>query len=293
MRQSYSEARENLTGAAIMVVAVGAFSLMDGGLKTLSPHYSAVQVPAIRGLAALPITFVWIALTGGFRQLWPVRIGLHVLRALIAVTMLTLFTYGVRHLPLSDSYAIFFVAPLLITAFAAIMLGERVDRARWLAIAVGFLGVLVVFRPTGADVLTTPGLAILVVAVLYAISAITVRILGRTDSTQAMVFWLITMMTVAATTLSLPGWRPIQSNHWWVIVLIAISGFIGQWGITEAFKRGPAASVAPLEYSGLAWVILIDLFVWSVKPEWQTLAGAAVIIGSGLYLLRFEARREV
>ena len=67
---------------------------------------------------------------------------------------------------------------------------------------------------------------------------------------------------------------------------VAITGAIGQWGITEAFKRAPAASVAPLEYSGLAWVIMIDLLVWSVTPGWRTLAGAAVIIGSGLYLLR-------
>ena len=63
-------------------------------------------------------------------------------------------------------------------------------------------------------------------------------------------------------------------------------------GITEAFKRAPAASVAPLEYSGLAWVMVIDLLVWSVLPGWRTLAGAAVIIGSGIYLLRFEARRN-
>ena len=76
-----------------------------------------------------------------------------------------------------------------------------------------------------------------------------------------------------------------------IIVGVAFTGAIGQWGITEAFKHAPAASVAPLEYSGLAWVIMIDLFVWSAIPSWRTLAGAAVIIGSGLYLLRFESRR--
>jgi drug/metabolite transporter (DMT)-like permease len=88
-----------------------------------------------------------------------------------------------------------------------------------------------------------------------------------------------------------PGWQAIHSEHYLLIGGIAITGAIGQWGITEAFKHAPAASVAPLEYSGMAWVLMIDFFVWSVTPEWQTLLGAAVIIGSGLYLLRFESRR--
>jgi drug/metabolite transporter (DMT)-like permease len=118
-----------------------------------------------------------------------------------------------------------------------------------------------------------------------------VKIIGRTDSTQSMIFWMTCMLAIGATAIALPGWQPILREHYLLIGGVAVTGAVGQWGITEAFKRGPAASVAPLEYSGLAWVLLIDLFVWSVVPEWRTLAGAAVIIGSGLYLLRYEARR--
>jgi drug/metabolite transporter (DMT)-like permease len=109
-----------------------------------------------------------------------------------------------------------------------------------------------------------------------------------------MVFWMTCMLAIGATTLTLlgpQGWQTIHHEHYLIIGGIAITGAIGQWGITEAFKHAPAASVAPLEYSGLAWVIMIDFFVWSVMPDWQTLVGAAVIIGSGLYLLRFESRR--
>ena len=121
------------------------------------------------------------------------------------------------------------------------------------------------------------------------------KIIGRTDTTQSMVFWMTCMLAIGATLLTLlvpPGWQAIHSEHYLLIGGIAITGAIGQWGITEAFKHAPAASVAPLEYSGMAWVIMIDFFVWSVMPEWQTLVGAAVIIGSGLYLLRFESRRS-
>jgi drug/metabolite transporter (DMT)-like permease len=197
-------------------------------------------------------------------------------------------------LSLAKTYALFFVAPLLIAVFSIFMLGERVHRAQWLAIAIGFGGVLIVLRPdTGTGFGWAGTLAVLTTAVCYALSSVLVKIIGRTDSTPAMVFWMTCMLAIGATTLALPGWQPIHEEHYLLILGIAITGAIGQWGITEAFKRAPAASVAPLEYSGLAWVIMIDFAVWSVVPSWRTLAGAAVIIGCGLYLLRFESRRTI
>jgi drug/metabolite transporter (DMT)-like permease len=106
-----------------------------------------------------------------------------------------------------------------------------------------------------------------------------------------MVFWMTCMLAIGSTLIALPGWQPILREHYLLILGVAMTGAIGQWGITEAFRRSPAASVAPLEYSGLAWVIVIDFLVWSVVPQWRTLAGAAVIIASGIALLRFEVRR--
>jgi drug/metabolite transporter (DMT)-like permease len=123
------------------------------------------------------------------------------------------------------------------------------------------------------------------------LSSVLVRILGRTDSTQSMMFWMTSMLSAGATAIALPDWQPIQRDHYWIILGVALTGAIGQWGVTEAFRRAPAATVAPLEYSGLAWVMVIDFFVWSAIPALSTLVGAAVIIGSGLYLLRFESKR--
>ena len=137
----------NLRGAAIMLVAVGSFALMDASLKTLSPHYSAMQVTTLRALSALPLVLVWVGVRGGFGQLLRIRFGLHLFRAVLGIISLATFTYGLRHLPLSEAYSIFFVAPLLITIFAALWLGERIGRARWIAITVGFAGMLVVLRP--------------------------------------------------------------------------------------------------------------------------------------------------
>jgi drug/metabolite transporter (DMT)-like permease len=282
------QSRENLRGMWIMLAAVGTLSLMDGCLKVLSTHYPAVQVAAMRGMATLPIVIVWVGATNGFARLLQVRFKLHLLRAVIGITMLTAFTYGVRHLPLADAYAIFFMAPLLITAFAVPLLGEHVDWRRWAAIGVGFLAVLFVLRPTGTGALTIPGLAVLWTAVGYALSAITVRILGRTDSTQSMVFWLMFLLSIGAGLLALPTWRPIQSEHWLTILALAVTGSLGQWTITEAFKRGEASFLAPFEYTALAWGAGLDWILWKTVPAPATLMGAAVIIASGVYLVRRE-----
>lgn len=271
-----------------MLVAVGSFSLMDAGLKVLSPHYSALQVACLRGLATLPIALAWVAVQGGFAQLLHVRFGLHLLRGALGIASLVTFTYGLRRLPLSETYAIFFVAPLLITLFAALWLGERIDRRRWIAIAVGFAGTLILLRPTGQGALTLSGLAILAAAAAYAASAITVRVLGRTDTTQSMVFWLMLMVAAGAGALALPGWRPIQSGHWPAIAGIGVSGSLGQWAITEAFRRSQASFIAPLEYTALVWGVGLDWTLWRTLPGPLTFAGAAVIIASGVYLVRGE-----
>ena len=271
-----------------MVIAVGALSLMDACLKTLSPHYSAMQIASMRGLATWPIIAVWVAARGGFGQLRRVRWPLHVVRAAIGIMMLGTFTYGLRRLPLSEAYSIFFVAPLLITALAALILGERVDRGRWIAIGIGFAGALIVLRPTGSGALTLSGLAIFVCAIGYASSSLLVRILSRTDSTLSMVFWLITMIAIGAGVLALPDWRPVQSGHWPIIGGLAVTGAVGQWAVTEAFRRGQASFVAPFEYTALVWGVGLDWTIWRVLPPPVTFAGAAVIIASGLYLIRRE-----
>ncbi|HEX7708047.1 MAG TPA: DMT family transporter [Thermoanaerobaculia bacterium] len=280
--------RANVKASVIMVTSVGALSLMDAGIKVLAARYPPVQVAALRALSSLPLIIVWIGLTGGFRQLGQIRFGLHLLRAVLGIGMLAGFAYGVRHLPLSEAYSIFFVAPLLITAFAVPFLGERVEWQRWVAIGVGFGGVFIVLRPTGAGLVTLPGLAVLACAVGYALSAITVRVLGRTDSTQSMVFWLMAMVGTGAGLLALPRWKPIAPEHWLVLAGIAVTGTVGQWALTEAFRTGEASFIAPFEYTALAWGLGLDWLFWSAIPGGRTFAGAALIIAAGIYLIRRE-----
>lgn len=278
----------NLRGILAMLLAVFMLSLMDAGLKMLVPHYPAMQVAAMRALCSLPLVIAYVLWRGALPRLWRVRWPLHLLRGALGITMLSLFAFALRDLALSEAYAIFFIAPLLITVLSVPVLGERVERARWIAIAVGLLGVLVVLRPTGEGMLTLGGLAVLVASLCYAVSAVTVRIVSRTDSSESQVFWLMAMVGLGAGALAAPDWVGIRPEDGWVLLGVAVSGFFGQLAITEAFRLGEASAIAPFEYSALAWALLLDWSLWRTLPDQFTLLGAVIIIASGVYLVRRE-----
>jgi drug/metabolite transporter (DMT)-like permease len=283
-----TKARRQRRGMLLMLASVGLFSLMDAALKTLSAHYPPFQVAALRGLSSLPLVLAWALWTVGAMPLLRVRWPLHLLRGVLGIAMMASFVYALKRLPLSTAYSIFFVAPLLITALSVPILGEKVGPRRWTAIAIGLLGVLVVLRPTGAGVMSMAGLAVLVAATGYAVSAITVRVLARTDSTQAITFWLLALMALGAGALAFPNWVPLRAQDAWIIGGIGVAGALGQYTITEAFRLGEASLIAPLEYTALLWGVLLDLTLWGVLPDSVTWLGAAIIIASGLYLIRRE-----
>jgi drug/metabolite transporter (DMT)-like permease len=279
---------DNLYGIVAMLIAVLSFAIMDAMLKILSPHYPALQVAALRGLASLPFVVVWVT----WRRAWPamrhVRLPLHLLRGALSIMMLMTFAYALRSLPLTEAYAIFFVAPLFVTGMAGVILRERIGWPRWIAIAVGLAGVIVVLRPTGSGLASIAGLAVIVSALCYSISAITVRVLGRTDSTLSMVFWMVAMLSVGATVLAWPNWQPVLASHAWVIVGVGVAGTIGQVAVTLAFSRGEASVIAPFEYTALVWGVALDFLLWRTVPGALTFVGAAIVIASGLYLVRTE-----
>jgi drug/metabolite transporter (DMT)-like permease len=272
----------------LMLACVAVFSLMDAMLKTLSAHYPPFQVAALRGAASLPWLVAWAALTTGLPPLLHARWSLHLLRGVLGIAMMAAFVFALQTLPLSTAYTIYFVAPLLITALSVPFLGEHVGPRRWTAIVVGFLGVMVVLRPGGSGVFTTAGLAVLLAAFAYAVSAITVRILARTDSTQSMVVWLMLFMALGAGALAWPEWRAIRGEHAWMVFALGLTGALGQYLITEAFRLGEASLLAPFEYTALVWGVLLDATLWGVLPGAMTWLGAAIIVASGLYMFRRE-----
>ncbi|NDB00828.1 MAG: hypothetical protein EBY25_07815 [Betaproteobacteria bacterium] len=120
---------------------------------------------------------------------------------------------------------------------------------------------------------------------------LTARIITRTEGTASVVFWTTFFMAAGASALALPDWQAVQSVHWPLIAMMGITGFGGTVAITYAFKHGKTASVAPFEYSALAWAIAIDYLVWNTTPDRYTLIGGGIVIVSGLYLIRDERGR--
>ena len=278
----------NQAAILFMLAAVALFALMDAGLKLLAPHYPPLQVAALRGMSSLPFVLVWVLCTANVRSLLRVHWPLHLLRGVLGIGMMVGFVYGLRSMPLSTAYSITFIAPMLVTAMAGPLLGETVGRQRWIAIGIGMLGMLVILRPTGQGVATAGGLAVLIAAACYAASAITVRMLAQRDSVQAMVLWFLVLLSLGAGLLAAPGWVPVQGSDVWIIAGVGLAGSLAQVALTEAFRRGEASLIAPLEYTALFWVVCLDLLLWGVLPDTVTWIGAGIIVASGLYLLRRE-----
>jgi drug/metabolite transporter (DMT)-like permease len=271
-----------------MLLAVGSFALMDAVLKLLAGHYPAIQVAAMRGMASMPLVVLYVLWRRQVGSLWHVRWPLQLLRGVANIGTLFLFSYSLKALALADAYTLFFVAPLMITALSALVLGERVRRAHWLAIAVGMLGVVVALRPDGESFLSLDALAALGAAGCYATSAVLGRVLIRRNTGESLVFWTTALIAVGAGLLAQPGWVSVMPEHWPLIAGLAVTGFIGLLAITEAFRGGQASVVAPLEYTALAWGVALDWLLWRTVPDHFTLLGGAIIIGSGLVLLRRE-----
>lgn len=276
----------------MMLAAVGAFSIMDALMKSLTLRYPAVQVAFLRGASSLPFVFLTYALAGRLSALRPVRFGLHVVRAAFAVLMLWGFLWALARASLADTYAVYMCAPLLVVLAGSLMLGERIARHVWIAIFTGLAGVFVMLRPSVEGFASLAGLAALGSALAYAIVVVMVRILARTETTASMVFWYLVLLAAGALIIALPGWVAIIAADWPWILAIGLAGWAGQHLITEAFRLAPASVVAPFEYSALVWGVAIDWVVWQVLPGARMLAGSAIVVGAGLYLLYRERARR-
>lgn len=271
-----------------MLWGVAMFAVMDTGLKVLAGSLPAIQVASLRAASSLPLILLFVIWRGRLASLKPGHWPLHLLRAVLGVVMLASFAHALRTTTLANAYALFFVAPLLITVLAAWFLKERVDAGRWGAIGLGLIGVLVILRPTGEGLIGTAGLLVLLAALAYAISSITVRFLARHDSIESMMFWLCLLVMLIGGVLAAPGWVALDRSHVLPLVIIGITGTFGQFALTYAFHRGEASVVAPFEYTALIWGALIDWVMYAVLPDWITWAGAGFLVASGIYLVRHE-----
>jgi drug/metabolite transporter (DMT)-like permease len=280
-----------LRGIVSMVAAVFVFSIMDALMKRLSVHYGPLQISCMRCASSL----VFLVIPIGVQRSWPaLRIAnplLHLARGALGVTMLAGFVFAVHRMSLARTYSLFLLAPLLMTALSVPIFGEKVTVKRWLAIIVGLSGVLLILQPWGKDVVSLAAAGAAAIAtVCYALSALTVRSLGRNNSSMSMVFWYLMIVSVASALLGYADWRPVESGDWGWLAGIGVSGALGQLWITDAFRRAPPSVVGPFEYTAILWAFAIDWIFWSASPSAALLLGAAIVIGSGVFVILDERR---
>jgi drug/metabolite transporter (DMT)-like permease len=209
------------------------------------------------------------------------------------VFLLATFVYAIRVLSLADAYSIFLSAPLLVTALSVPILREHVGWHRWLAIAIGLCGVVVMLRPSTSSLMTVGALAAFVSAVAYAISVVSVRVLSKTDSNTSVVFWSMLIMTLVSTLLGLKDWQPIRAEHYGVIIATGALGALAVHLLTLAYRSAPASMIAPFEYTALLWGVGIDWLVWDTLPGSRVYVGGGIVVLSGLYLIWRESRQLV
>jgi len=274
-----------------MIAGIAAFAVMDATIKWLTAVYPVPQVIALRSWFGLPI-LLWLGLrAGGLATLRTRRPLLHAGRYLLVLLLSLCFFWALSMMKLVDAITIAFAAPIIITALSVPILREAVGLRRWIAIGVGFCGVLIILRP-GTGVFQWAALAALGGALFYALLMINTRACKRTESTAALM--LYPQIGISLTGLAMVSW-------FWVtptlldLALFAFAGLFGSIGVmclTHAFRLAPAAAIAPFEYTALVWATLLGYLVWGELPDGITLLGASIIIASGLYIIYRETRKS-
>jgi drug/metabolite transporter (DMT)-like permease len=280
-----------LRGISFMIAAVFVFSIMDALMKRLSAHYAPLQIACLRSLSSLVFLLPYIAWRRSWTSLRASAPMLHAFRGLLGITMLASFVFAVRRLTLAQTYSVFLAAPLLMTALSVPIHGERVSGRRWLAIACGMGGVLLILKPWGKSSFSMVAAAAAALAtVCYSLSALTVRSLGRRNTSMAMVFWYLGLVGAGSGVLAISDWQPVASPDWLWLAAVGVSGALGQLWLTEAFRQAPPSVVGPFEYTQMLWAFGIDWIFWSASPSATLVIGAAIVVASGIAVI-FDERR--
>ena len=299
-----------LQAVAIMALGKFLFAIQDVIIKEMSGGYPVHQVLVIRGAVAVPLLLLLIHFRGGLGILRRHRPIPHLLRGSLMLIAFMCFYVALAGTSLTTATALFFTAPFFITLLSIPLLGEQVGLRRFVSIAIGFAGVLVVLRPSTSSFSYYDLLPILA-AFFYSCCQLMVRVLKMTDPPAIMSFYAsiafvvlgglcgLALSTITAvpdadvsTRFLLRAWSMPDAIDTVLLALTGLTSALGFMCSSSAYQREPASHIAPFEYVMIIWVTLLAYLVWSELPDAMTLLGIAMIVGSGMYVIRREARIE-
>jgi drug/metabolite transporter (DMT)-like permease len=284
-------ADDKAAGIAYMVLAIASLSFMDALGKRVAAGYSVFQMLAVRSTVALALLAVLLGLTGRLGTLRTRQPRGHALRALCGLVAFVCFYSALRYLPLADAVAIAFGSPFLVTALGRFVLHEPVRLRQWVAIVVGFLGMLVIVRP-GASGVQPAAMLVLVAGLAYALMMVLTRWMTRPErpdeSSAAFVFYMLLGQAAAGWLVAIGRWRTPDAPALAEMSAMGVLGILGNYGLAQAFRKAPVAVVAPFEYTGLIWAVALGALLFGQLPPPSFWLGAAVIVAAGIYTARSE-----
>lgn len=287
-----------LAGIALRLAAMLGLALMFVIVKLVAERGIHLAESLFwRQAFAVPFILIWALTHGGLAILRTNRIAAHGRRAAMGLAGMALNFGGMILLPMAEATTISLSVPIFATIFAALLLGEPTGRARWSAVILGFVGVLVVVQPGTGGAFGGSHLAGALVAlggaIMTALITIAVRDLGRTENTVAIVFWF-SLLSLVPLGIALPFvWTPHSAADWMLLVLLGLSGAIVQMCLTGALRLAPVSVVIPMDYSSLLWSIACGWWFFGTLPAPTTWLGAPLIIGSGLFIAWREHVKSV
>ena len=289
-RDAAKARRARLIGIALMCGAVGAFSCLDTTAKYLGRHIDIMQVVWARYTFALLLALIISNPLNRPGLLRTARPALQIVRAVILLASTMLNFFALKYLRLDQVLAITFSTPFVVAALSGPTLGEWVGPRRWTAIGVGFIGVLVVTRP-GFGIVHPAAILAVLATLAYAAYFLTTRLLSRTDSNETTLFY----SNFVGAALMLPVvpffWKPPELWQFALMILAGALASFGHYMLIAAHRHAPASLLSSFIYSQLVWVIALGYAVFGDVPDGYTLAGASIVIASGLYVFHRERIR--
>ncbi|MEX6505736.1 DMT family transporter [Jiella sp. M17.18] len=269
-------------GVAIMLVGDFMFALNDAMGKWLVESFSVGEVLLVRSLGAFLVLGPLLLRQGKAKLFSPERPGLQILRAACATADTGLFYAAVAHMPLADVMTFYMAGPIYVAAIGHLFLGEKVGWRRWLAILLGFAGVVVALRPSAAS-LSLPSLYALVGSLAFAMTLVLARVLRRT-SDVTLVGWQTLAALLAGAAFTVTSWTTPAPLELGALLLLGVVSCTAHMMITRSLKLAPASTLAPLQYTLLLWAAVFGLAFFGNSPTPQVLLGAGIIVVAGLFI---------
>ncbi|WP_309663709.1 DMT family transporter [Tabrizicola sp.] len=276
--------QSNLIGALLGLLAMGLFAASDITIKALGSSYNPFQIIFFAGLMSVPLIAGLAMADPTAAPLRPVQPRLMALRCIVVLVNGIFGTYAFATLPLAQAYAIFFTMPIFVTFLSAVLLGERIDLPRGMAVLAGLVGVIVALDP-GRATLQWGHAAALAGAVVGAGNYVIIRVSGTQERTVVMILYpLMLQLLVAALVLPFV-YTPMPFGDLALTALMATVSFAGYLAIISAYRRAPGIVVAPMQYSQIIWAAIFGALLFDEAMSAQTILGVAVIILAGIVIV--------